>query len=146
MGFRDLSADEIDLVLEKERIIRVAFSADGEAFVVPMFYTGYEGALCGLTTPGRKTAMAEKNPGVGFQIDSTVTTGPWEWASVTGQGVFEHVADPWEYGPFAATLQARLADAPSWAAKMLQARFEELGMYAWRVIPSALHGRAHGPE
>jgi nitroimidazol reductase NimA-like FMN-containing flavoprotein (pyridoxamine 5'-phosphate oxidase superfamily) len=146
MGFRDLTAEEIDLVLEKERIIRIAFAADGEQFVVPVFYTWYEGAFCGLTTPGRKTAMAERNANVGFQVDSTVMTGPWEWASVVGQGTFEQVIDPWEYGAFAAILQARLADAPPWAGKMLQARFEALGVYAWRIRPSVLQGRAHGPE
>ncbi len=146
MGFRDLTAEEIELVLEKERIIRIAFSADGEQFVVPVFYTWYDGALCGLTTPGRKTAMAAKNPNVGFQVDSTVMTGPWEWASVVGQGTFEHVAEARDYGAFAAALQLKLSDAPAWAGKMLQARFEELGMYAWRIRPSGVHGRAHGPE
>lgn len=146
MGFRDLTAEEIELVLEKERIIRIAFSADGGQFVVPVFYTWYDGALCGLTTPGRKTAMAAKNPNVGFQVDSTVMTGPWEWASVVGQGTFEHVGDALEYAAFEAALQLRLSDAPPWAGKMLQARFEALGMYAWRIRPSGLHGRAHGPE
>lgn len=146
MGFRDLTPEEIDLVLEKERIIRIAFSADGQQFVVPVFYTWHEGAFCGLTTPGRKTAMAARNANVGFQVDSTVMTGPWEWASVAGQGTFEQVTDPGEFGPFAAALQGKLADAPRWAATMLQARFEELGMYAWRIRPSELHGRAHGPE
>ncbi len=146
MGFRELTAREVELVLEKERIVRIAFSAGGEQFVVPVFYVWYEGALCGLTTPGRKTTMAAENPNVAFQVDSTVTTGPWEWASVAGEGTFEHVEDPWEYGAFAATLQARLGDAPAWAVGMLQARFEELGTYAWRIVPRDLHGRAHGPE
>jgi nitroimidazol reductase NimA-like FMN-containing flavoprotein (pyridoxamine 5'-phosphate oxidase superfamily) len=146
MGFRELTTEEIDLVLEKERIIRIAFAADGEQFVVPVFYTWHEGALCGLTTPGRKTAMAARNEAVGFQIDSTVMTGPWEWASVVGQGTFEQVADPKEFGPFAATLQAKLADAPPWAGKMLQERFDELGIYAWRIRPSVMYGRAHGPD
>lgn len=146
MGFRELTAEELDLVLAKERVVRIAFSAGGEQFVVPVFYVWYEGALCGLTTPGRKTAMAAANPNVAFQVDSTVVTGPWEWASVAGQGVFEHVEDPWEYGGFAATLQARLADAPAWAAGMLESRFAELGTYAWRIVPRDLHGRALGPE
>jgi len=146
MGFRNLSAEEIDLVLDKERIVRIAFAADGEQFVVPVFYAWYSDTLCGLTTPGRKTAMAARNADVGFQVDSTVMTGPWEWASVVGQGRFEQVTDPGEYGPFAAVLQGKLVDAPRWAATMLQARFEELGVYAWRIRPANLHGRAHGPE
>ncbi len=146
MGFQDLSLDEIDHVLEKERIIRVAFSAGGEQFLVPMFYIWHEGALCGLTTPGRKTRLAEQNPEVAFQVDSSYVTGPWEWASVSGQGTFSRVADPAEFGPFASRLQHRLSDSPEWAQVMLQRRFETLGMYPWRITPRELSGRAHGPD
>lgn len=62
MGFRDLDPVEIELVLEKERVIRIAFSANGEQFLVPVFNTWFEGALCGMTTPGRKTRPGEGNP------------------------------------------------------------------------------------
>ena len=99
MGFADLTPDQVDLVLEKERIVRIAFHAGDEHFLVPVFYTWFEGALCGLTTPGRKTRLGEANPAVAFQVDSLVVTGPWEWASVSGQGRWEHVADPLEFGP-----------------------------------------------
>ncbi len=146
MGFQDLTPDEIELVLQKERVIRIAFSADGEQFLVPVFYTWYQGALCGLTTPGRKTRMAETNPNVAFQIDSTFVTGPWEWASVSGQGLFSPVPDPREFGPFAAQLRESLSDSPDWAAKLLQERFAKFGMYAWRITPAEMSGRAHGPD
>ena len=145
MGFQDLTRQEIELVLEKERVIRIAFIADGEQFLVPVFYVLHEGALCGLTTPGRKTRLGEANPEVGFQIDSTFTTGPWEWASVSGQGTFSRVEGA-AFGPFAAKLQMKLSDAPEWAAKMLQDRFAKLGIYAWRIEMSAVSGRAHGPD
>lgn len=146
MGFRDLEPDEIDLVLEKERVIRTAFHADGEHFVVPMFYVWHDGALCGLTTPGRKTRLARANPAAGFQVDSTFATGPWEWASVSGQGRFEQVAEPTEFGPFAARLRSKLADSPAWAQVLLQERFERIGLFAWRIRPDSLSGRAHEPD
>lgn len=146
MGFQDLTPQEIELVLGKERIIRVAFSAEGEQFLVPMFYTWYENALCGLTTPGRKTRLAAANPEVAFQVDSTLVTGPWEWASVSGTGTFEHVPAPAEFSPFAARLNDALSDAPEWAKEMLQARFDALGMYPWRIRLREVSGRAHGPE
>ena len=146
MGFQDLTKQEIDLVLEKERVIRIAFSAEGEQFLVPVFYVFHEGALCGLTTPGRKTRLGEANPAVGFQIDSTFTTGPWEWASVSGRGTFSRVEGGADFGPFAAKLQMKLSDAPEWAAKMLQGRFATLGIYAWRIEMSEVSGRAHGPD
>ena len=146
MGFQDLTPQEIELVLSKERVIRIGFSADGEQFLVPVFYVFHDGALCGLTTPGRKTRLAEANADVAFQIDSTFETGPWEWASVSGQGIFGRVADPAEFGEFAARLSAKLADAPKWAADMLQDRFARLGIYAWRIEPKVISGRAHGPD
>lgn len=146
MTYRELSSDEVELVLEKERVVRISFSADGDSYVVPVFFAWHEGALCGLTTPGRKTRMGERNPVVGFQVDSTVTTGPWEWASVVGQGMFEQVPDPMESGLFAAKLWARMGDAPDWAGAMLRARFDELGIYPWRIIPATMLGRAHGRE
>jgi nitroimidazol reductase NimA-like FMN-containing flavoprotein (pyridoxamine 5'-phosphate oxidase superfamily) len=146
MGFRDLDPAEIELVLEKERIIRIAFHAGDEHFVVPVFYTWFENTLCGLTTPGRKTRLAEANPRVAFQVDSTFVTGPWEWASVSGQGTFERVSEIKEYGPFAAQLGDKLADSPPWAQELLQARFAKLGLYAWRITPKELSGRAHGPD
>ena len=146
MGFQDLTPQEIELVLEKERVIRIAFEAKGERFLVPVFYVFQEGALCGLTTPGRKTRLGEANPAVSFQVDSTFVTGPWEWASVSGSGTFSHVVDPKEFGPFAAELQAKLTDAPEWAANMLQERFARLGIYAWRIAISEVSGRAHGPD
>ena len=146
MGFQDLTPQEIELVLEKERVIRIAFNADGEQFLVPVFYVWHENTLCGLTTPGRKTRLGEANPEVSFQVDSTFVTGPWEWASVSGQGTFSRVAEPAAFGPFAASLGAKLADAPAWASQMLQDRFARLGMYAWRITPKELSGRAHGPD
>lgn len=146
MGFQDLTPQEIELVLDKERVIRIAFEAEGERFLVPVFYVLHDGALCGLTTPGRKTRLGEANSNVAFQIDSTFVTGPWEWASVSGSGTFSHVADPREFGPFAGKLQATLTDAPEWAANMLQDRFARLGIYAWRITMGDVSGRAHGPD
>jgi nitroimidazol reductase NimA-like FMN-containing flavoprotein (pyridoxamine 5'-phosphate oxidase superfamily) len=146
MGFRDFDAAEIERCLERERVVRIAFAGDGEMYLVPVFFIWHEGALCGLTTPGRKTRLAEANPRVAFQVDSSATTGPWEWSSVSGEGRWEVVASPAGFGPFAARLGAKLADSPEWAARLLQERFATYGMVAWRIVPSHMSGRAHGPE
>lgn len=146
MGTRPLTPAEVELVLAKERVVRVAFfGADGH-FLVPMFYAWADGALCGLTTPGRKVEMGRANGRVAFQVDSTATTGPWEWASVSGHGQWVEVADPLEFGEFAAAFYRRLADAPAWAVAALEERFGQRGVVGWRIIPEALSGRAHGPE
>jgi uncharacterized protein len=143
MGFRDFDDDQIHACLERERVIRIAFSHDGELYLVPVFYTWHEGALCGLTTPGRKTRLGAANPNVAFQIDSTAETGPWAWSSVTGQGTWEEVPNPVEFGPFALRLRDKLADSPEWAAQLLQERFAKFGMIAWRIRPTSMSGRAH---
>jgi len=145
MGFREFERPEIEQLLARERVVRLGFAAAGEVLVVPVFYIWFDGALCGLTTPGRKTRMAEANPHAAFQVDSTAATGPWQWTSVTGEGSFEVVRDPAEFGPFAEQLRGRLADAPRWAAEELQDRFTRLGMVPWRIRPASLSGRAHAP-
>ena len=146
MGFQDLTPHEIELVLEKERLVRIAFAAEGEQFLVPVFYVLHEGALCGLTTPGRKTRLGEASAQVAFQVDSTYVTGQWEWASISGQGTFARVPEPRDFGGFAGKLQAKLSDAPTWATDMLQERFTRLGIYAWRIEIKEVSGRAHGPD
>ena len=145
MALQDLTSGEVTDVLESERLVRVAFAAEGEMFLVPMFYTWFAGALCGLTTPGTKTRLAERSASVAFQVDSTVTTGIWEWVSVTGEGTWEVVTSPREFGPFAAQLGARLADQPDWTRETLQARFRDLGMVAWRIRPTRLGGKRSVP-
>ena len=86
MGFRDLPAEEVSAVLASERVIRVAFDDGEERYLIPLFYVWHEGALHGLTTPGRKTAMASARPRVTFQIDTSARTGEFAWQSVTGEG------------------------------------------------------------
>jgi nitroimidazol reductase NimA-like FMN-containing flavoprotein (pyridoxamine 5'-phosphate oxidase superfamily) len=143
MPSRPLTETEIDQLLQQERVIRLGFTAPEETYVVPVFYVLHEGALCGLTTPGRKSRMGEANPPVAFQIDSSLTGGIFEWSSVTGEGAFEVVNDPAEFGPFAEKFNARLPDAPAWMQAELEKRFAAVGIVAWRVRPKVMTGRTH---
>ena len=143
MGFREFDRTDIETTLAAERVIRIAFHAGDEHYLVPVFYVWHEGALCGLTTPGRKTRLAMVNPAVAFQVDSTATTGPYAWSSVSGSGTWQVVENPAEFGPFARALGAKLTDAPTWAQSMLNQRFATLGMVAWRIRPETMSGRAH---
>lgn len=145
MGFREFDDHEIHQSLAAERVVRLAFTAPGETYIVPVFFAWHDGAVCGLTTPGRKTSLAAANPHVAFQLDSSATSGPWVWSSVSGEGQWEVVRDPAQVGAIAAHIQLKLSDAPEWAGRELQARFAELGMVAWRIRPTRISGRAHGP-
>ncbi|MEX0781953.1 MAG: pyridoxamine 5'-phosphate oxidase family protein [Dehalococcoidia bacterium] len=144
MGFKDLDEAGIHSVLSAERVIRVAFDDGSESFIVPMFYLWHEGALYGLTTPGRKSRMGEADPRVGFQIDTSAQTGEFEWQSVSGQGTWEIVSSEADMA-FVPLLQARLADSPPWAVQLLMQRFQDLGRLAWRIRPTSMSGRAHSP-
>ncbi|MEP7217165.1 MAG: pyridoxamine 5'-phosphate oxidase family protein, partial [Anaerolineaceae bacterium] len=131
--------------LNGERLQYLSLALNGLLFLAPMFYTWFDDALCGLTTPGTKTRLAERNASVAFQVDSTVTSGIWEWTSVTGAGAWEAVGSPREFGPFAAQLGERLADQPDWTRATLQGRFRDLGMVAWRIRPVRLSGKQSLP-
>lgn len=144
MGFKDLDQNGIEAVLQSQRVIRVAFDDGAERYILPLFFLWHEKALYGLTTPGRKTRMAEKSGRVGFQIDTSTETGPFEWQSVTGEGTWEAVKDESEMA-FVPLLQAKLADSPPWARELLMQRFETLGRVAWRIRPATIGGRAHFP-
>jgi nitroimidazol reductase NimA-like FMN-containing flavoprotein (pyridoxamine 5'-phosphate oxidase superfamily) len=140
-----LSPIELEAVLVSQRIIRVAFAAAGERYLVPMFYTWHAGALLGITTPGRKTALAAAEPAVAFQIDTVPETGPWGWTSVTGEGRFEAFSPPGALPDHMARVQARLVDAPAWVQADLGERFARLGIVPWRIQPSVMTGLRHAP-
>ncbi len=142
MGFKDLSLEEIDSVLGAQRVIRVSFDDGEERYLVPMFYLWHQGALHGLTTPGRKTKMAEASAHVAFQVDTSAETGLFEWQSVTGEGSWEIITGEGDMA-FVPLLQARLTDTPQWARELLMQRFQALGRLAWRITPTHMTGRAH---
>ncbi|HEX6031618.1 MAG TPA: pyridoxamine 5'-phosphate oxidase family protein [Tepidiformaceae bacterium] len=144
MGFTDLDGPAIESILQSQRVIRVAFDDGHERYLIPLFFAWHDGALCGLTTPGRKTRMAEASPTVAFQIDTSAETGPYEWQSVSGEGRWETVTGERDMA-FIPALQAKLADSPSWARELLMRRFETLGRVAWRIRPTTIGGRAHSP-
>ena len=91
MAFKELSRSEADALLRGERVVRIGFEANGERYLVPLGFVWERGALYAMTTRGRKTRLGAASPKVSFQIDTSVTTGPFSWQSVTGEGTFEIV-------------------------------------------------------
>lgn len=89
LGF--LQPQQIDEVLKKELIGRIACHADGETYVVPISY-GYDGQYIYCHThEGKKTAMMRKNPAICFQVDGMKNMANWK--SVIIQGTFEELKD-----------------------------------------------------
>ena len=145
MAFTELSQSEIDRVLADERVVRVAFEADGQRYLVPLGFVCHRGALYAMTTRGRKTRMATSNPRVSFQIDTSASTGPFLWQSVSGEGMFDIVTDPREIETVSPLLVTRFPDMPEW----MQTEYAELGRQGHvvfvRIRPSQLAGRKSAP-
>jgi nitroimidazol reductase NimA-like FMN-containing flavoprotein (pyridoxamine 5'-phosphate oxidase superfamily) len=118
-----MSPEAIERLLAGERIVRVAFVALGETYILPLGYLWHDGAFHLLTARGRKTKLAAANPRVGFQVDDSATAGVWGWRSVTGEGQWEELTGAGE----AALLLPRLF-----------ARFPETPPAVWRRVAASL--------
>lgn len=125
-----------------ERIIRVAFSADGERYVVPLGYVWFDGSLWGTTRHGRKTAIAARDERVAFTIDNSASARPFYWSSAVGEGRFQTVSP----GTAAATLPIfaeRFADNPDWNVRDFADGLADGSSTFWRIEPTVLTGRIH---
>ena len=81
-----IGQEEIERVLTEQCTVYVGFAVGDQPYLIPLSYVWFEGSLCGLTSRGRKTRMAQANPRVSFQMDTSATTGHFVWSSVTGVG------------------------------------------------------------
>jgi hypothetical protein len=81
------SRDEIDAILLRERILRVAFAVNNEPYVVPLSY-GYDqknGTLYMHTAAvGRKLEFIARNPRVCFEVEGPSSMRPADKACAWG--------------------------------------------------------------
>lgn len=85
----DLSRREIIDFLERRVYGRLACSADGETYVVPINYVFRNDAIYAHTGHGQKLEMMRKNPNVCFLIDDITDT--FTWRSVVIKGRFKEL-------------------------------------------------------
>jgi nitroimidazol reductase NimA-like FMN-containing flavoprotein (pyridoxamine 5'-phosphate oxidase superfamily) len=137
---RPLTEHEISEVLASERIVRVAFSDREYPYVIPFGYVYLDSTLHGITAPGRKSQIAERNPRVGFQVDTSAQSGPWEWKSVTGEGRFEFVESEEERQKALAALESLIAHAPEWWQEEIRPLVQAGIVRVWRITPTRLGG------
>ena len=84
-----LHPDEVEAVLHRHHVGRLACVADGPSSVVPLAHP--YGAVFGHTMPGRKVAAMRIQPHVCFEVDER-----WDdvtWRNVVAEGVYEEA--PW---------------------------------------------------
>ena len=101
--FRDLTRGEIEAVLARHHVGRMAFAFLSRVDIEPIHYVYADGALFGRTTPGTKLTMLKHQPWVAFEVDEV--EGPFDWRSVVLKGTVyflgpdqvSHPADAYEH-------------------------------------------------
>ena len=84
--FRELSKREMEAMLRRNHVGRVAFSFRDSVDIRPIHYVWRKGWLFGRTSPGDKLITLRHNQWVSFEIDEI--SGPLDWASVIVRGTF----------------------------------------------------------
>lgn len=90
--FGTLTTHEVEEVLHRQVIGRIACHADEETYLVPISYA-YDGQFVYVhTRPGKKIDMMRKNPAVCFETDAMENMANWK--SVIAQGFYEEISQP----------------------------------------------------
>lgn len=85
-AFRALERAEIDAVLRRNRVGRIAFSLHDRVDVEPIHYV-YDGEwIYGRTSPGEKLSTLAHNHWIAFEVDEVA--GTFDWRSVVVHGGF----------------------------------------------------------
>jgi nitroimidazol reductase NimA-like FMN-containing flavoprotein (pyridoxamine 5'-phosphate oxidase superfamily) len=136
-----LNETEIAAVLERAQLVRVAFIAD-VPYVITFGCTYFDGCLVGTTSPGRKTELAARDSRVGFQIDTSLDDGLYEWESVQGEGRITFSSPE---GDVLAALRAAFPEPPEWFVAERMANLTDGRARTFRLRLEILTGlRSHG--
>ena len=84
--FRDLSREEIEGVLQRNMVGRIAFSLHDRVDIQPIHYIYDHGWLYGRTSEGDKLSTLQHNQWVAFEVDEVRDT--FDWTSVVVHGSF----------------------------------------------------------
>lgn len=84
--FRELSRDEIEEIIARNNVGRVAFAFHDRVDIQPIHYVYERGWLYGRTSEGDKLATLQHNQWVAFEIDEINDT--FDWRSVVIHGSF----------------------------------------------------------
>ena len=82
--FRDLDREEIDALLARHHVGRLAFTFRGRVDVEPIHYVFDNSWIYGRTSPGTKLRTIAHNRWVAFEVDEV--DGPFDWRSVVVRG------------------------------------------------------------
>jgi nitroimidazol reductase NimA-like FMN-containing flavoprotein (pyridoxamine 5'-phosphate oxidase superfamily) len=84
--FREMSRDEIESMLLRNRVGRLAFSLHDRVDIQPIHYIYERGWLYGRTSEGDKITALKHNQWVAFEVDEV--TDLFDWRSIVVHGSF----------------------------------------------------------
>jgi len=94
--FRELDRDEIDALLGRNNVGRIAFTFDDFVDIEPINYVYSSPWLYGRTSQGAKLDAITRQRWVAFETDEV--KGLFDWQSVVVKGAFEIIdADTWTH-------------------------------------------------
>lgn len=93
--FRELERPEIDEILARNHIGRIAYTTGEDVFIAPVHYVYDDPWIYGRTTRGEKLAVTRAHWRVAFEVEEV--EGPLDWRTVVVRGGL-YVLDP-EGGP-----------------------------------------------
>lgn len=85
-AFRDLSREEIEALLSRNKVGRLAFSAHDRVDIQAIHYVYESGWIYGRTSEGEKITTLGHNRWVAFEVDEV--EGIFNWQSVVVHGSF----------------------------------------------------------
>jgi nitroimidazol reductase NimA-like FMN-containing flavoprotein (pyridoxamine 5'-phosphate oxidase superfamily) len=81
---RQLERDEIESLLSRHHIGRIAYSFRDRVDIEPIHYVYEKGFIYGRTSPGAKLTTVQHNPWVAFEVDEVDSV--LEWRSAVAHG------------------------------------------------------------
>jgi nitroimidazol reductase NimA-like FMN-containing flavoprotein (pyridoxamine 5'-phosphate oxidase superfamily) len=84
VSFRDLTSLEIERMLRRNHVGRIAFAQHDKVDIEPISYVYEDGALYCRTAPGTKLNVLATHPWVALELDEI--SGPLDWRSVVVKG------------------------------------------------------------
>ena len=82
--FRELDAPEMERLLTRNHVGRLAYTFHNRVDIEPIGYVHVDGVIYMRTAPGSKLATLAHAPWVAFEVDEF--EGPFDWRSVVAHG------------------------------------------------------------
>jgi len=82
--FRDLAPSDVDALLARNHVGRIAYSFHDRVDIEPISYVHADGVVYFRTALGSKLATIAHAPWVAFEVDEV--SGPFDWRSVVAHG------------------------------------------------------------